>query len=356
MAYADNEAVVNNFFNNHNDHTGVCRWRNSTKSLYCEPSDPRTLYSYGEHFMLAVEVDAPNGGKCFLKNGDRSSSTTNRHQWAVQRARPSDPTISFGALAATLRELGHGGWGPRDSIHNVLRSGFLKVIDFTQDLRQTLVGNATVPTHHYSYLSDNSSGEPWLRPSPHGTFTRGQQVSQGSWLWNYHLLGATLLQLGSTHWLCTLDESQYCVIELPCAVEKVDEALDVLKPQPVREADPNTVRRQGEWFFVPAPIGEAERDFNAIWRKRTLSASTRQPMQPLPDPRPREQISNAHVCHHFTALDGTIWATGKVYHRTLRGRASGEHRTLDLGARWYRVYRNTSPRAITRGGRGVSFD
>src|SRR5436190_10333014 len=60
----------------------------------------RTLYSYGHHFPLAVRL----AEGLYLKNGDKYSVTTAKHQSAVQQA-CEGPTVSFTALRSAVVDL-----------------------------------------------------------------------------------------------------------------------------------------------------------------------------------------------------------------------------------------------------------
>src|SRR5437016_3902064 len=69
--------------------------------IYCEGN---TLYSYGNHFVLAHYLGDRGGNRFFLKNGDRASQTTSRQQAEVQSL-CFGPTVSFSAFAVARVDL-----------------------------------------------------------------------------------------------------------------------------------------------------------------------------------------------------------------------------------------------------------
>lgn len=57
-----------------------------------------------------------------------------------------------------------------------------------------------------------------------------------------------------------MDENVFFIVELPEAVDSVDAAFEILKPDEVKawEAEGKEVNRQGEWFFLEIPMSDAQ--------------------------------------------------------------------------------------------------
>ena len=260
------------------------------------------------------------------------------------------------------KEQGWGGIAGRQNwqlIAASLANGNLRIHHTREDYRED---NFYTRKDHQGYwvreLQWENTWKPWVRPNPNGVITMGHEDAAGNTAQHYHLLGASLFDIADgSQWLGILDERQYCMIQLPKHCETVDDALDSLKPPIVRTS--SNVERQGDWFFIPVPVDLVVQKFADLWPRRSLNAAQRAlRYQALPDPRPAEQQRNQHSCRFFTALDGTVFATGFVKH--FRGRSSalsGEHHTLPLGSNWYHAIRNLEVRSLTVGGRGVArFD
>jgi hypothetical protein len=61
----------------------------TNKMKYDSPSgfiEGHILYSYGQHFPLAVRITDEQGNKYFIVNKNKYSSTTSRHQSTLRRA------------------------------------------------------------------------------------------------------------------------------------------------------------------------------------------------------------------------------------------------------------------------------
>lgn len=388
----NHDQVITNYFAQKPNrfHRGAVEWKGA--NIICEGN---TLYSYGHHFALALRL--PNTESLFLKNGDGYSHSTGRHQFRVQRQRPKDPTISFSALHRALREafpresqLKDGytettNWetqyyhlrNPHEAIKLALERGHLELVDWTEDVRadnlhrtrstpESAWGPWTIRRVYYSGFNYESDNDPWERPSEHGTITitRTELEPAAFQEASYHLLGAALFRIGTTRWLCTLDEGQYCVIELPETVNKVHEAIECLKPWDVRaaEAREERVLRQGEWFFIPINPASAADYWHLNGHRGSLEVFQRRgKFEALPDSRPTPStgLRNRHATKWFSwhAPDGirhqVVVCTDRVKHlHPTANRLTREHRTTDLGKGWWIALRSRELRSITVGGAG----
>ena len=137
-------------------------------------------------------------------------------------------------------------------------------------------------------------------------------------------------------YLMGMDESHLFIAELPNnlgAINKIKDAHKVLKPNDVleKEKDTNRMKRQGEWFFIPATKEEIELieyNSNLIEKKMPLGNKN-------------WRSGNSHIAYLLINIREKQFATGKISHI--------EHKTLKLNG-WFRVARNNEARtsAISR--------
>ncbi len=119
------------------------------------------------------------------------------------------------------------------------------------------------------------------------------------------------------------------VVELPGYAETVEQALELILPREVLEAEAEglEVVRQGEWFFVPVegvPVGE------------------RHPRERGPDPHLGNHVPEDKVVHRHRELEPLVYVRGVVSH------LNEDHPSLDLGGTWHL--------AVTHGLHSISFD
>ena len=133
-------------------------------------------------------------------------------------------------------------------------------------------------------------------------------------------------------YLMGFDEKQYFIAELPSnlgAINKVSDAHRILKPKEVTKQAKETkrIKRQGEWFFIPASAQELdliEAQLEFIEKKERIG----------------DRAGNSHIADRLLRIRGDEFVSGKIAHI--------EHKTLKLRG-WFRVLQNNeSPRtAIT---------
>ena len=186
------------------------------------------LYSYGEHFPMAVRT-ARDGSTLdfFIINGDRYSNSTAKQQSYVFRGIPNTRRVEipFSALASMMGLRLNSDYVLRD-VGEAIASYKIRVIDWEND--------KYVDTGRVSEFT----GEPIME----------------------HYLGAVLFTYDGNHYLSAIDESGtngglFFLTQLVKPVETVADAYEAMKPEEVKEAEENGVRvlRQGEFFFVEMP-------------------------------------------------------------------------------------------------------
>ncbi len=140
-------------------------------------------------------------------------------------------------------------------------------------------------------------------------------------------------------YLMGMDESHLFIAELPKnlgVVNKIKDAHKVLKPDAVleNEKDTNRIKRQGEWFFIPATPAEImiiEDNSNLIEKKMQLGINS-------------WRGKNSHIADLLINIRGDQFATEKISHI--------EHKTLKLHG-WFRVVRNNEARSSAISGNQI---
>jgi hypothetical protein len=327
--------------------------------IYCEGN---TLFSYGRHFALAHYLGNRDDKNFFLKNGDRASQTTSRQQAEVQElcAGPSVSFSAFGAAGVNLEKL---------TSENVL--------DFAEDTRVYLMRHKETGVFYRlgkwnSDLGEYERGEIFMPPKQGAFFPDISEPEKNGFVSGvWHVLAACLIHVGGRYLLSAVDEGSYFVSELSSPAKSIQEAFALLKSREVRKAEMKgaTVKRQGEWFFVPTSI----KSDSELARLLSVASLGNVKLDSLP--RPKDSTGRAlGNCHRCFVIEhgGALWARGTVRHqreesRYISGtqtlpdgrvfpaairngatyRATREHTALKLGKEWHRVYRNTELGAWT---------
>jgi hypothetical protein len=325
--------------------------------IYCESN---TLYSYGPHFTLAHYLGERDSKSFFLKNGDRASQTTSRHQAEVQEL-CAGPTVSFSAFAVAGIDL------------SALRAE--NVIDFAEDTRVYLTREKETGTFYRlgkwnGALGEYERGEVFTPPKQGAFFPdRSEPEKNGLVSGVWHVVAACLIELSGRYLLSAIDEGSYFVSELSSPASTIEEAFRLLKPREVRKAEAKgaTVQRQGEWFFVATGI-KTDRELARLLNLPRLGKLNIDSL-----PRPKDSTARAlGNCHRCFVIEygSELWAHGTVRHQReedryvaemrpspwygddgklvptpiksgLTYRATREHAAVKLGSEWHRVYRNT---------------
>jgi hypothetical protein len=350
-----------------NRRTGDCSWSGSR--MYASGD---TLYSYGSHFPLARFLGEKAGESVFIKNGDRYSSSTSGHQSITQGA-CKGPTVSVSALRAAGINFYNLALPPvveqkerryesdSDQTYNNRLPAFVIAYrpDFREHIYRDKEGGYWRDLDYKTLKSKRPNfSNPFVPPRqgmfvPYGGQEDDDRYKSGCW----HILGAALIRRADQDFLCSLDEGQYFVAQLPHTVRNIDQAFNALKPQLVRRAERAglAVVRQGEWFFIPTGLDHAGfAQKVGLTKTKVLELAK---IAPLPQ-RQRANIDvdtrtrNKHCCRQFFVVDEGIYTFGSVYHRNgWNDRVTNEHRTLKLGDQWHRVCLNTEVASWTVGGR-----
>ncbi len=169
-----------------------------------------------------------------------------------------------------------------------------------------------------------------------------------------HTLGDSVLRVKDRLYLSGVDETgvgsgMYFFAELVTrqAPSTLEEAYNMLKPKPVREAERagQNVLRQSEWFAIPVrvPTSELMRDVG-----RGIAVYY----------RPRVLGKDGHHELEEAVLYKAGERKGQVYARGVLRHTQDEHADLDLGTvRWYLIVHNVVGASYTLSGKGTpQFD
>jgi len=252
----------------------------------------RVLYSYGDHFPLAIErseeSNLKDGSTWYLLNGDKYSVTTSQHQSMTFGEFSEFPRVSFRAIHA----------GRIDPFA-------CTIIDWWQDSQRSInhddPGFDTFQVPSGATYSE-TSGKHWGCPEI--------EVYSKSW----HRVGSAILKQGEKQFICSMDEGSYFVSELPCKVQSMAEGFESLKPDPIKLWESRGIPfiRQGEWFFIPAG--------------KELTTRTYSHPFILPNADSR---SNQHIATMGKQIGDMMLVAGRVRHvDPVTNHATREHRTV----------------------------
>ncbi len=140
-------------------------------------------------------------------------------------------------------------------------------------------------------------------------------------------------------YLMGMDESHLFIAELPNnlgSINKIKDAHKILKPEDVLEKEKNTnrIKRQGEWFFIPATREEIqiiEENANLIEKKMPIGINF-------------WRFGNSHTADLLINIKEKQFVTGKIAHV--------EHKTLKLHG-WFKVARNNEARTSAISGNQI---
>ena len=140
-------------------------------------------------------------------------------------------------------------------------------------------------------------------------------------------------------YLMGMDECHLFIAELPRnlgPINKIKDAYKALKPEDVieKETDTNRIKRQGEWFFIPATKEEMRninKNINLVEKKQPLGES-------------KWKSANSHIADLLLTILTEQFAKGKISHR--------DHKTLKLHG-WFKVVKNNEARTSFISGRSI---
>jgi len=310
---ASHREVTENFGNQTiNKSNGAVEWKGSNVSCHDNHID-----SYG-WWPMAYYLGYRGSTHLFIKQGDRYSNSTGKHQGHVQSSCPG-PTVSFSAM--TLANI---------PVHALTLEN---LIDYQEDSRIWLRRKDKDSPWHYG------DGDVFRQPKQGMLIIGNWDADTAHW----HTLGACLLEWGNKRYLCSLDDNSYFISELSIPVNTCEEAFNSLKPLAVIEAERGgtTVQRQGEWFFI-------DRGITSPVLAKTMNATQKDMRSYCNTELPKRQGSNSHACRNLRLLRGEILVTGAVKHN--------DHRMVKLGDTWWSAHKNTEIQSWSASGGAVGFD
>lgn len=140
-------------------------------------------------------------------------------------------------------------------------------------------------------------------------------------------------------YLMGMDESHLFIAELPNnlgPINKIKDAHKILKPNNVLEKEKNTnrIKRQGEWFFIPATLKEFELiEENSILIEKKIQLGSND-----------LRSGNTHITDQLININENQFVRGKITHV--------EHKTLKLQG-WFKVMRNNETRTSAISGTNI---
>ena len=276
----------------------------------------------GKEAPLAVRLQ--DGG--ILANGARLLPPMDSHQWdvlkALERSNSKFGVIPFHSIVAAWTDGRADDWDQRPIPLGDLRREVEVVV--------------------------SSNGERWREVVEKDE--NGREHTR-----NVHSLGDSVVRVKDRFYVSAVDETgvgsgMYFLAELQTskAPQSLDEALNLLKPRVVREAEDRglDIRRQGEWFAIPMALAksvELMRDVErgiAEYRRRHILG------------RDGHHELEEAVIYRAGDRKGEVYARGVLKHTT------EEHNDLDLGTlRWHLIVHHVAGAAYTLTGKGTAqFD
>lgn len=291
--YGSNYEVIKAFVDNPFDDRGG---RNSQGNVYFDGDG--IIYSYGEHFPLAVALKKHED--FFLVNGDGATNTTSKHRadvfYSLRNYEDGAERYAVVPFSSLAQAMGQGTrW--RSSAYYTARDAreLLEVVHHKEDYW----------VDKQVWVTDKETGEKELK-----------DVRE-------HFLGATLIKIEEDYYLSGIDESgkdrrgMYFLTKLPRPASSVDDAYLAIKPKGLNG---EAYVRQGEFFLVPQEGMKKPKDIPLVKKIRLEN-------------RGRDERQWRHVATEGFRLDGIQYVRGTVRHP--------EHKMVSLKNVWHRVYEAT---------------
>ena len=271
--------------------------------------DGDILYSYGQHFPLAVRRKW-GAGIAYLINGDRYSISTASHQRQCITKLTPNVQVPFSALIAA--GLTHWQRVPRSELRIAAHQSdryYETCVHCGREVIGAQGATSDAPTCAYRHADD---------ATPLCSAADGRTHS-------HHVLGAVVLEHEARFFLSSIDDQEgwrthaYFLCELPCPARSVQEAFDALVPQAVREAKKvgTEVRRQGD-IFVIATSRETRENRSMTQRHFRL-------------------FGTAHIATE-ARINGAVYVRGTLRHAPAERRP--QHARLHLGKTWWLATKN----------------
>jgi len=367
------------------------------------------IYSFGHHFELArVLRDSKGEIRLMLLNGDRVSQHTDSHQWllrnAVQRADLPRVIIPFPALQEAgvdmdsislihelpdrYEEIHHRTHVLPQGAHWV-QGGYERWLKSDEELA-VWVNQANVwrekngsplltieevkTSPQFSYYREDRTYHPEYMTLHVGRSDYSEEVTvtkndDGTrtyeWTTNQHWLGESLIRAdvvwlddeGKTHrrhvtMLSGFDHQEpaplYFLCELPYRArpQTVEEAYEVLKPDPVQMAEQmgRQYTRQGDIFALPTGLTRKDLEARGARIVKSGASNFQNRMN-----RDGFILNTNHAGTEVAHLPGGLTlARGCLYHRPAGRGPDHVRRKLGDGKAWHIVVKNTVPTAGRR--------
>ncbi len=278
-----------------------------------------TLYSFGEHFPMAVLRPGADGSPrgWWLVNGDRYSKSTTPHQ-AITRDELKATGLPIMIIPFTALNMAG------------IEQDTITPVDILPD-RYTAEPRKWVPkegqeTPPYWYDNVREIDGTWWHD------TKVHHLGSSLFTADARLPGSAFLRepAFTRSYLSSFDENEpagglYFLAELPGNPATVAEAVESLKPQAVKDAEDKglEVLRQGDVFAIPTAL--LTRDM------------------PGPGERSAYVLGVNHVATEVRTDQSQTYARGYLRHRPRESWREPEHRALKLGdgKTWYELVKNT---------------
>ena len=278
-------------------------------------------HASGRRSLLAVRLDDGS----ILANGARLGSPMFNHQWnllrTLEKAKTRFAVVPFHSIVAAFTGGKDRDWDEKP----------IPIPDLKHEV------SVVVP----------STGEEWRTVTEKDD--KGRKRTR-----QVHTLGDSVIRVNDRYFVSAVDETgvgngMYFLAELLCdsPPKTLQEALDTLKPEVVREAEArgSNIRRQGEWFAVPTMrltselMADVARGV-ALYRERHVLGRDG-----------HHEVEEA-VIYRSGSRKGEVYARGVLRH------TNEEHLDLSLGTlRWHLLVHNVAANSYTLSGKGTAqFD
>jgi hypothetical protein len=213
-------------------------------------------------------------------------------------------------------------------------------------------------------ILEQSKPESVTRKNPQPKYLKNGKIDPSTEFETVHFTGASLFEIDGVTFLFDLDRNELkhkrfnpFLVKLTKPVTTIKQAYESLKPDDVVKAETQglKVKRQGEWFFIPADTETSQR-LNTFKdripdsvKQITLRAGNNRPnyatgiqlhkgnaVTSERGLREQDEIKNARI----VATESEYYVTGKVTH------SGREHEDLNL-KQWYKALPNTAIESFT---------
>lgn len=337
-------------------------WKEGRAPRYLEGSkihvspDGNWIYSFGDHFPMAFYNEETNS---YVVNGDRISSTTDRHQRDLRDALTGENIIvPFSTLRLArihprdIRVIEYDGehWDWRCT------SPACKITEWQR-------GQGDWRAHHESSGHHQFSTEKAFFEQRHilGQITFKVRQRYATVPMSYRTWTSVYPtdDISTTYWIGGIDSTArgfgggYFLSQLPRKIKSIADAYESLKPKTVVQAlmDGLDVKRQGDIFGVPVTPPWGDLKIKSMTPNNVPLNESRDFVYYRNGDRPKLLGTN-HYAREAVKMDDELYARGTLYH--IPGGREADHRAIKLGEDWHLIVRNTAKESFApmSGGRG----